>query len=264
VCALCFVALGCHNAQDKRAALSPRIYALRYAVSDYPANLVNSAQKSGTVTLNWLAYLVRDSSGENTLIDCGFSDAAFRRRFALRNFRAIENLLGDLGLKPQDIKYVVLTHSHFDHALDVDKFANAAVYIQQREYAALQEKTLQLKLTTIKEQGRLRIIDGKMPLYGNFSAELIAGHTPGSQVVYYKNYVFTGDECYFRESCDRKLPLPSTAAFSVENNRLFLNSLAPNTFILAGHETDFVQGRWLTDYIFFFDGSVINRRVPPA
>lgn len=259
-CIFWCVALGCHNTQNKNAVLAPQIYALRYAVSDYPAQLVNGLQKSGTVKLNWLAYLVRDSSGDNTLVDCGFSDAALRRRFSLRNFRSVESLLGDLGLTPQAIKYIVLTHAHFDHALDVDKFPNATVVVQQREVASLQDKVLKSKLMSLQSRRHLKIIDGNTPLHTNFSVELVAGHTSGSQVVYYRGisgmFLFTGDECYFRESCQKKIPLPRAAAFSVENSRAFLRSLDNDTIVFAGHETDFVQGRWLSDYIFFFDGSV--------
>ncbi len=102
--------------------------------------------------------------------------------------------------------------------------------------------------------GDYTLVDGDSPLHTNFSVALVAGHTPGSQVVRYKDanstFLFTGDECYFRESCEKKIPLPHASAFSVKNNRAFLQAVEKNAIILSGHESNFLSGHWLSDYIF--------------
>jgi len=46
---------------------------------------------------------------------------------------AIDVQLGKIGLKPDDIKYVVIGHLHLDHGGNVGKFPNSIVVVQKDE-----------------------------------------------------------------------------------------------------------------------------------
>lgn len=46
---------------------------------------------------------------------------------------AIDTQLAKVGLKPSDIKYVILGHMHIDHAGNVGKFPNATIVGQRDE-----------------------------------------------------------------------------------------------------------------------------------
>src|SRR2546421_484553 len=46
---------------------------------------------------------------------------------------AIDAQLGKIGLKPDDIKYVVVGHLHLDHAGNVGKFPNSTIVVQKDE-----------------------------------------------------------------------------------------------------------------------------------
>lgn len=65
--------------------------------------------------------LVRGQS--NILVDVGH----YGRRALL------EEALSSRGLTPDDIQYVVITHSHWDHAQNVDVFPNATFLIHSKE-----------------------------------------------------------------------------------------------------------------------------------
>jgi glyoxylase-like metal-dependent hydrolase (beta-lactamase superfamily II) len=47
--------------------------------------------------------------------------------------------LARLGYRPEDIRHIVLTHLHFDHAGGLPDFQHAHVHVHRREYTALQQ-----------------------------------------------------------------------------------------------------------------------------
>lgn len=67
--------------------------------------------------------LLRDN-GRNILVDVGHVG---RRVLLLERLKA-------MGLTPEDIHAVVLTHAHWDHCLNVDLFPNARLMLTAREH----------------------------------------------------------------------------------------------------------------------------------
>ena len=61
--------------------------------------------------------------------------------------RLIEQQLANLGIKPQDVKYVVMSHLHCDHAGYLYLFKSAEVIIAEREF------TLAMKAYGLKQFG---------------------------------------------------------------------------------------------------------------
>lgn len=243
------------------AAASEKIYALKYAESNYPARLMNTPQKSGLVRINWLAYLILADDGSYTLVDCGFSDFDLAKRFKLRNFRPVTSLLGDLGIESGAIQRIVLTHTHFDHALDVDLFPTAKVYVHQLEARKPREPRLVSKMRRLAAENRLVTITGPTILLSHWELRPGGGHTPGSLTLWSlspaRPQVFTGDECYFAASCREKIALPRAAAFDEQKNQIFMNSLPREIRIYAGHEATLTGGHWIHSQVFLFDQSVI-------
>jgi N-acyl homoserine lactone hydrolase len=232
-----------------------KIYALKYGESLYPANLVNTASKKPNIRLNWLAYLVERGDGGKTLIDCGFSDPKLLKRFGIQKFRPLTATLADLKIAPEKIDTIVLTHTHFDHALDIDKFPNARIILHASEFMEPEEQVLTPILKGLNERGKIQTIRVATEIAG-LHIEPVMGHTKGSLALRMnaagREIVFSGDECYFSQSCREKIPLPPGAVYSAAANRRFIESLTPQTVVLTGHETDLKEGRWLNDYVFLF------------
>ena len=56
--------------------------------------------------------------------------------FDMREFIGPVNALNNIGISPEEITDVIITHAHHDHIECVKYFKNAAIYIQKDEYEA--------------------------------------------------------------------------------------------------------------------------------
>lgn len=131
-------------------------------------------------------YLVR-ANGQTVLVDAGVGTI---NNDSYQGGQLLENLSA-LGVKPEDVHHVVLTHLHFDHVGWVSKkgepvFANAVVHVHEADWARFVEaedaqpgavrklEPLRPKLATFNED--TEIVPGVV-------ARPFPGHTPGSTVV---------------------------------------------------------------------------------
>ena len=92
-------------------------------------------------------YVIKHPRG-NILFDCGNNDKTIAdaegwwgplaKGFGLKMTKddAIPVQLAKIGLKPEDIKYVILGHMHLDHGGNVEQFPNATFLVQSAELKA--------------------------------------------------------------------------------------------------------------------------------
>jgi glyoxylase-like metal-dependent hydrolase (beta-lactamase superfamily II) len=104
--------------------------------------------------------------------------------------RLIENSLSKVGVRTEEIDYVINTHLHTDHAGNNLLFKNANFVVQKKEipfaltpspwtpyYSAKQSEWLNT------HSKRLVIVDGDAVLAEGVRVYRLGGHTPGSQAV---------------------------------------------------------------------------------
>ena len=100
--------------------------------------------------------------------------------------------LATIGLKPVDVTYVALSHTHGDHIGNVRLFPDSTVLMQRAEYTWISspdgpnDNVNQLKALARRLLGtpkHLRLLDGDTDVFGDGSVTLAStpGHTPGSQ-----------------------------------------------------------------------------------
>jgi len=135
--------------------------------------------------------------------------------------RTIVAQLGDLGLRADDIKYVAVSHAHFDHSGQVNDFPNATLIIQRSELVAMADTAkatakgidallFSSHITGNKRQ-RVRVIDGDVDLFGDGTLTTVQtpGHTPGSMALLLRlgkagAYVLSGDQWHLAENHQRR------------------------------------------------------------
>jgi glyoxylase-like metal-dependent hydrolase (beta-lactamase superfamily II) len=116
------------------------IWVLEYAyVTKYhKSGVLYGAHNEGYVKLPY-CYAVINGNGHVAMVDVGFNNKEYGKhlgdKFGVENWRSPRQVLSGIGLKPEDVDSVFITHAHFDHFGNVEEFPKAKFYIQEREIA---------------------------------------------------------------------------------------------------------------------------------
>jgi glyoxylase-like metal-dependent hydrolase (beta-lactamase superfamily II) len=123
--------------------------------------------------------------------------------------------LAQIGVDAADVRWIIASHFHADHAGGNADFPNASVIVQQREVDFAKEMADgQLYCLEEFDTGQpLVTVTGEHDVYGDGSVLVFPtpGHTPGHQSARIKtdgaDIVLTGDCCNMKRSLDEfKLP----------------------------------------------------------
>lgn len=202
------------------------IYALRYATRGAlrSNHFIGGDPHDGPMPMDYFVWLVR--SGQRTIvIDTGFTQeiAAQRKRDYLIS---PEVLLAQFGVNPQQVTDVVLTHLHYDHAGNLDKFPNAVFHIQDREvnfatgrfmcfhrFSHAFEVDDVVLLVRLVYDGRVKFHSGESELMPGITLHHIGGHTDGLQCVRVSTargwVVLASDTSHFYENFEAERPFPT-------------------------------------------------------
>jgi glyoxylase-like metal-dependent hydrolase (beta-lactamase superfamily II) len=173
------------------------VFAIRYAElrDRQPSDLfIGADPHDGPRSMDYFVWLLR--AGERLiLVDTGFSetDAAERgRKLLVRPDEALRRF----GAPPEAITDVIVTHLHYDHAGNLDRFPKARFHIQDREmrfatgrcmchrllrYPFTGEHVVQMVRHLYAE--RVVFHDGEGEVAPGVNVHHIGGHTDGLQAV---------------------------------------------------------------------------------
>lgn len=167
-------------------------------------------------------YLV-EGDGKKILVDTGMADTERANKYHHKGSFQPEGMsvidqLAKLGIKPEDIDIVILTHLHWDHIYYMNLFTNAKFYANKKEYEfALDPIPLYYKSYEHPSLGIVRPFEGLEINTTEGDAEIIPGirvfetpgHSPGSQCVEVDTkegpYIITGDAIFILDNI-REVP----------------------------------------------------------
>src|SRR6478752_7165512 len=170
-------------------------------------------------------YLIKHSSKGWFLWDTGIADAvaampnglvpADPKAVTWRRPKTLAAQLEQLGLKPDDVKAMAVSHTHPDHTGNVELFPQAMLYVQKAEYdwpGANNEPRF-------KPSHPVELLAGDKDVFGDGSLTILStpGHTPGHQSLLVKlpktgAVVLSGDAVHFKSNWDnRRVPVTNVS-----------------------------------------------------
>ena len=209
------------------------------------------------VDLPVLAYLLRLDDGRNVMIDTGMNRQHVKdplvtwRGTALAGILTpsmtandnVDHQLRRLGLRPDDIDFVINTHLHFDHAGNNDLFTRATFLVQREHYAAaLGNPAFPNQYWNVPGL-RFKLLDGDVPLFPGVEVIATPGHAPGHQSVLVRlpesgTFIISGDALPNQADLDldRWAGQAEPGAARVSGLRLLRLAEAESATLLLGHD----------------------------
>jgi glyoxylase-like metal-dependent hydrolase (beta-lactamase superfamily II) len=249
------------------------IWVLEYAfVQNYNVSgVLYGAHNQGYLKLPY-AYVVIKGEGHVAMVDVGYNQQAYGKaladRFGVEAWHSPKEVLAQIGVRPEDVDTIFITHAHFDHMGNLGDFSNAHVYVQEREiaraiWALSQPPRLSfvsiatdpadvLACAALAQQRRLTLLDGdrRDVLPGIDIRAAHDTHTYGSQFLVVRNdgqeqsadpWVLAGDLIYVYENIEgdgsvigvEQMYVPVGVAVGSQTNLVFATE---EIMKAAGHE----------------------------
>ena len=174
------------------------LHCMKYAMAkDYPVDAILFGTDRGEVADLPFMFCVAKRGDETVVLDAGFVNPAYAEEWGVVGYSEFRGLLAEIGVKPEDVSLVTMSHLHWDHAGGTSAFPNAKFVIQRREleYAAggmTRNKHAQigfyaddvLDLVKLAWEGRVLLPEGDQEdLIPGLDVYLTPGHTIATMTV---------------------------------------------------------------------------------
>jgi glyoxylase-like metal-dependent hydrolase (beta-lactamase superfamily II) len=173
------------------------IYALKYAgpFTSSGAFLMWFKDWEKTEKRNYYLWCIK-GPGEPVIVDAGVSPELAAKR-NLTGYESPAEILSRIGVNAGDVRHVILTHIHWDHASGVSLFPGATFYVQEVEFRFWLEDPIARRppfqivsdevshayLKSLEGTKRLVLLKGDQQVLPGIECILSPGHTIALQAV---------------------------------------------------------------------------------
>lgn len=213
----------------------------------------------GRVSVPVPFYVIEHPDGV-ALFDCGYHADLADPQDSYRQALTSQDL--DISFAPQDlaaaslerldidparVRYVVLSHLHFDHAGGLHQLPNATVVVQRREWEAGANREVAARHFLARRfynHGHVvKQVDGEHDLFGDGAVTCLPsfGHTPGHQSLRVRSaagdHILVADACYNCEVVESRV-FPAQSDHAAMNRALdaLMALREPKTITVFGHD----------------------------
>ena len=231
-----------------------RFATLPFRVSGLVGNLP-AAERDRMIDIAMMVWVLRGPDNRIVLVDAGFYRDKFMQQWKPASYsKPSDAVQAALGISPDQVTDIIVTHIHWDHADGVDLFPRAKVWLQRDEYtyhvddmgkpkAPAIDPDVATMLHILKEGGRVSLVDGD-------NQEILPGirvytggkHTYQSQFVGVAarsgTIIVASDNAYLYENLERRLPIAQTLnpASNLSAQARMLMLAASLNRIVPGHD----------------------------
>jgi glyoxylase-like metal-dependent hydrolase (beta-lactamase superfamily II) len=244
-------------AAASKAPPTYEVYAVRYATLPRfrVSGLINGADTSRRMDLAMMVWVIK-GGGRTILVDAGFHRADLVAHWHPTDFSPPSEAIGKLGIKPEDVTDVIISHVHWDHLDGVDLFPRAKVWIQRDEFehhldssGVVKDRAIDATdakiLAGIAHEGRVVLVDGD-------GKEIIPGitvytggkHTFASQFATVPTaagmIVLASDNAYLYENFAKHVPIAQTldTASNLRAQARMTTLASDPRLIVPGHDPE--------------------------
>lgn len=200
-----------------------QVYALQYAERTTTAcQFFYREPAHEPLTLHYYVWLILGGP-RPVLVDAGVPEAEAARR-GLDAYVSPVARLARLGVPPEAVELVVLSHLHWDHCAGHSLFPAAELWLQEEElafwtgrvarypaYQQLASPEALAALVTLGYAGRVRLVRGQHEVRPGLRVHWVGGHTAGLQIVTVETargrVVLTSDAAHFYRNLERRQPV---------------------------------------------------------
>jgi glyoxylase-like metal-dependent hydrolase (beta-lactamase superfamily II) len=232
------------------------IYAIRYGELVRPTaqNFIGHDPHDTSVsTLTYFVWAIKGPQG-NFVVDTGF-DASMAKKRGRNLQKPIEEGLKAIGIEPDQVPNVIISHLHYDHCGNHQAFPNARYHLQDCEMAYATGRCMCHKEIRVPFEaddvtdmvrkvfaGRVSFHDGDEEIAPGISVHLTGGHSKGLQAIRVKtkrgHVALASDAAHLYAHCEKGLifPLVYNAGDVLEGYEKLKRLSTSKNHLIPGHD----------------------------